>query len=120
MLADMAGNVGILEGRVTANDGHIADVADNVGILESRVTTNNGHIVQTNRRIDENKAYINENTDSIEDITENIDTLHLAPVGTILAWTPKPNKDTGNPVELPDGWKECDGTRVPWNSKTTR
>ena len=112
MLADMADNVGILEGRVTTNDGHIADVADNVGILESRVTTNNGHIVHTNRRIDENKAYINENTDSIEDITENIDTLHLAPVGTILAWTPKPNKETENPVELPDGWKECDGSQI--------
>ena len=29
-----------------------------------------------------------------------------------MAWTPKPNKDTGNPVELPDGWKECDGSRI--------
>jgi len=90
----------------------LADMADNFGILEGRVTTNGGHIVSTNRRIDENKAYITENTDSIDDITDNINTLHLAPLGTILAWTPKPNKETGNPVELPDGWKECDGSQI--------
>ena len=112
MLADMADNVGILEGRVTTNDGHIADMADNVGILEGRVTTNQGDIVRTNFRVDENKAYINENRDSIDNINENINTLHLAPVGTILAWTPKPNKETENPVELPDGWKECNGSQI--------
>ena len=83
----------------------LADMADNVGILESRVTTNEASI-------DDNKVSIGENTDSIDNITDNIATLNLAPVGTILAWTPKPNKDTGNPVELPDGWKECDGTQI--------
>merc|ERR1719500_1238622 len=102
----------VISSNITHLSEMLADMADNVGILEGRVTTNDGHIVQTNTRIDENKAYINENTDSIEDITENIDTLHLAPVGTILAWTPKPNKETENPVELPDGWKECNGSQI--------
>ena len=102
----------VISNNITHLTEMLADMADNVGILEGRVTTNVGHIVQTNRRIDENKAYINQNIDSIDDITDNINTLHLAPVGTILAWTPKPNKETWNPVELPDGWKECDGSQI--------
>jgi len=122
--------------KINANEGNIQDMSDNVGILEGRVTNNGGDIVLTNRRIDENKAYINENTANIDqhtisigentahivDISDNMDTLNLAPVGTILAWTPKPNKDTGNPVELPDGWKECDGSQIVggiWNGQYT-
>ena len=118
----------VISSNITHLTEMLADMADNVGILETRVTTNDGHIVQTNRRIDENKAYIEENkvsivenTDSIDDISDNIGKLHLAPVGTILAWTPKPNKETGNPVELPDGWKECDGSQIVggiWDGQT--
>ena len=102
----------VISSNITHLTEMLADMADNVGILEGRVTTNQGDIVRTNLRVDENKAYINENTDSIDNIKVNIATFHLAPVGTILAWTPKPSKDTGNPVELPDGWKECDGSKI--------
>ena len=36
----------------------------------------------------------------------------VAPIGTIVAWTPKPNQDTLNPVDLPDGWVLCDGSVI--------
>merc|ERR1719500_1611083 len=52
----------VISSNITHLSEMLADMADNVGILEGRVTTNDGHIVQTNTRIDENKAYINENT----------------------------------------------------------
>ena len=106
--------------KINVNEGNVQDMGDNVEILEGRVTVNDGNIVSTNRRIDENKAYINENTAHIVDITDNMDTLNLAPIGTILAWTPKPNKNSNNPVELPAGWKECDGSQIVdgiWNGE---
>jgi len=85
--------------------------------------------VSTNRRIDENKAYIEQNTVNIDEneikidlntanIEENkdiIDTLHLAPIGTISAWVTKPSKETreNEMVSLPDGWVRCDGATIP-------
>ena len=36
----------------------------------------------------------------------------VAPIGTIVAWTPKPDQDTLNPVDLPDGWVLCDGSVI--------
>merc|ERR1712198_781654 len=130
-------------GKITAVEGDIQDTVDNLGIVESRVTVNDGHIVSTNRRIDENKAYIEQNKEDIdqnkayneqnkEDIDQNkayieqnkediernmnnIATLNLAPIGTISAWVTKPSKKTREDkmVSLPDGWVRCDGATIP-------
>ena len=46
----------------------------------------------------------------------------VAPIGTIVAWTPKPNQDTLNPVDLPDGWVLCDGSVITygiWSGQST-
>ena len=32
--------------------------------------------------------------------------------GTILAWVPKPNKDSRNEESIPDCWVECDGGQI--------
>merc|ERR1711971_780713 len=82
---------------------------------EGQVNINSGHIESTNRRIDENKAYIEQNTNNIEENKEIIDTLHLAPIGTISAWVTKPSKETreNENVSLPDGWVRCDGSTIP-------
>merc|ERR1712172_461336 len=80
-------NITQLAEMIQSNSQNIQDNADNLGIVEMHVASNDGNIVSTNRRIDENKAYINEN----EDI---IGTLHLAPIGTISAWVTKPSKET--------------------------
>ena len=133
-------NITQLTQMIQTNSQNIQDNADNLGIVEMNVAANDGNIVSTNRRIDENKAYINENkaniielTDNINentanidqhtisinentahivDITNNINTFNLAPVGTIIAWTPKPNKDSNESKDLPDGWQECDGAEI--------
>merc|ERR1712192_393738 len=111
-----------LADMIQTNSQNIQDNADNLGIVEMRVTSNDGNIVSTNRRIDENKAYIEQNTNDIdqntEDIEENTDiigALHLAPIGTISAWVTKPSKDTreNEMVSLPDGWVRCDGSTIP-------
>ena len=51
-------NITQLTEMIQSNSQNIQDNADNLGIVEIRVTANDGNIVSTNRRIDENKAYI--------------------------------------------------------------
>ena len=45
-----------------------------------------------------------------------------APIGAIVAWTPKPDADTLNPTSLPSGWVFCDGSKIEggiWDGRTT-
>ena len=99
-------NITQLAEMIQSNSQNIQDNADNLGIVEIHVTANDGNIVSTNRRIDENKAYIEQNTN-------NIATLNLAPIGSISAWVRKPTKETSETVNLPDGWFPCDGSPIP-------
>ena len=49
-------------------------------------------------------------------------TVSNAPIGTILAWVPKPEKTSSNAVSIPDGWMPCDGsiiTQGPWKGGRT-
>ena len=84
----------IIHDKINVNEDFIEHNADNLRIVESKVSTN--------RRIDENKAYIEQNTDDIS-------ALHLAPIGTISAWVTKPTKETKEEemVSLPDSWVRC-------------
>ena len=44
------------------------------------------------------------------------------PVGTILSWIPKIDKSTGEVVDLPPGWQNCDGSDItegPWTGGKT-
>ena len=48
--------------------------------------------------------------------------MYEAPIGAIVAWTPKPDKDTLNPTSLPSGWVFCDGSKIEggiWDGRTT-
>ena len=115
-------NITQLTEMIQRNEGKIQDNTDNLGIVEVHVNSMDGDIVSTNRRIDENKAYIEQNTAKIDEneikIDENADIinkLHLAPIGTILAWVTKPTKETREDemVDLPAGWVRCDGATIP-------
>jgi len=108
-------NITQLTEMIQRNEGNIQDNADNLGIVEVQVNSNSGEIVSTNRRIDENKAYIEQNRIDIEDNTDIIEKLHLAPIGTISAWVTKPTKETREDemVSLPEGWVRCDGATIP-------
>ena len=42
--------------------------------------------------------------------------------GTILAWSPYPDKDTPNPASVPRGWVLCDGSEITegdWKGRRT-
>ena len=99
-------NITQLTEMINGNAQNIQNNADNIGIVEGRVNANDGDIVQTNRRVDENKIYIDKNTDDIATLNIDIAGLNLAPIGTITAWVTKPSKDTtvDQVANLPDGW----------------
>merc|ERR1712179_343770 len=48
---------------------------------------------------------------------------NMLPIGSIIAWVLKPDKNSGNETYLPDGWMRCDGTTIPppsiWAGSTT-
>ena len=83
MIQNNAAKINTNEGNIRHNTGNIQDNADNLGIVDTKVNSNSGQIVKTNRRIDENKAYINQNTANIEENMNIINSLHLAPIGTM-------------------------------------
>ena len=41
-----------------------------------------------------------------------IGTINNAPIGTILAWVPKPEETSSKAVSIPDGWMPCDGSLI--------
>ena len=50
--------------------------------------------------------------EDISSVTSDISNLAMAPIGTIIAWSNIPNKDSKDPVDLPSGWIECDGSLI--------
>ena len=55
-------------------------------------------------------------------IAKNTNLLYEAPIGAIIAWTPKPDANTLNPTNLPSGWVLCDGSKIEggiWDGRMT-
>ena len=42
-----------------------------------------------------------------------IDNFDIFPLGSIMPWVNKPEKDSLHQEELPDGWVLCDGNVIP-------
>jgi len=83
---------------------------DDIFQLKEQVKDLNNTILSNTRQIDTNK--------------EDISKLHLAPIGSILAWTPRLEHTSGDPdLGLPNGWLRCDGGVIPqpsvWAGKRT-
>ena len=51
-----------------------------------------------------------------------MEAINTAPVGTILAWVPKPEAASESSVSLPEGWLFCNGSLItegPWTGGRT-
>merc|ERR1711892_70523 len=58
----------------------------------------------------------------IEVVEDEMHSLNLAPIGTIVAWSPKTHYEGGTDVTLPSGWLECSGVQIKegiWKGETT-
>ena len=73
--------------------------------------TNN--ITQLIDMIQSNGQMIEQNREDIDNNKDSIDDLSMAPLGTIIAWVPKPSQAAVEFIDLPDGWVRCDGSLIP-------
>jgi len=66
-------------------------------------------------------VYCDMATDTYTNVPQFEELSAVSPLGTILAWVPKP-LDSADALELPAGWMFCDGsniTRGPWDGAKT-
>ena len=87
----------------------ITMIGTNIDLLEEE---NGNRKTETDTLFAETDNLEQELTDFKIEIEADLEALSIAPLGTILAWTPKPDKDTSNPISLPDGWIPCDGRQI--------
>ena len=83
-----------------------------------------------------NSKHINDNFENVNNLNENLslkiennedriddlEAINTAPVGTILAWVPKPEAASESSVSLPEGWLFCNGSLItegPWTGGRT-
>jgi len=88
------------------------DLKDEVNWLNDVITENITKLQDTDKLL----------ADAIEAVRNEISGVASPPLGTIMAWTPKPNSDYGHALDLPPGWVECDGqliTEGPWEGQPT-
>jgi len=95
----------------------------------NEVITNN--ISEFNARLDKETLERQENDSALTEdlaaevtrVDEVIDTIQEFPIGTIIAWVPAPARESStDPIEIPVGWKRCDGSSIidgPWKGKST-
>ena len=89
---------------------------DEVKWLNDVITNNISQIMNT---LGEHAADISELETEMDDLTNSLSGL---PLGTILSWTPYPDRDTQHPVEIPPEWVLCDGAEITegiWAGHTT-
>ena len=89
---------------------------DEVKWLNDVITNNISQIMNT---LGEHAADISELETEMDDLTNSLSGL---PLGTILSWTPYPDRNTQHPVEVPPEWVLCDGAEITegiWAGHTT-
>jgi len=98
---------------------NISKLAESIAANSEEIAANSAEIVVNTEMIKENSEAISTNTDAIENALDSFETL---PLGTILSWTPYPDKNTQNPSSIPPGWMLCDGSEItegPWKGHQT-
>jgi len=92
-----------------------ADVESNavqINVLDTKIETNTKFIQNNTNVIGNNTNQIQINGDFIQNNKAIIENLHLAPIGSIVAWTPRAaiGQET---IQLPVGWIRCNGQEIP-------
>jgi len=90
--------------------------------LQDVITNNISKLAES---IAANSESITNNAGDIEELQLEIDAVanfDSLPIGTIISWTPYPDRNTQHPSEIPDGWMLCDGSEITegvWAGHTT-
>jgi len=97
----------------------VGDVLDENQELKAEIKWLNDVITQNISDIMENLSDVKEDLSEMSDQMAHMKT---APIGSIISWVPSPDKNTENPVGIPDGWLICDGREIPegiWKGQRT-
>merc|ERR1719259_1655 len=96
-------------------DGHKVEI----DVINSKIDEDEANLLSLNQTLQEQAKEltsanyaIGNNTILIKNNQDDISRLHLAPVGSIIGWTPRVG-GTGPVVALPEGWIRCDGGVIP-------
>ena len=135
----------VLQARVNQNDccQNITEIVEKLSEHESKITLNGQDVVdlrtiqghhsdqimqldtdirsakeELSNAIEDAITYVDANSEVLEDFLD----VRMAPIGTIVGWTPKPNQDSKTFVDIPTGWQLCDGSQIksgPWIGEMT-
>ena len=117
--------IGIQEEQIKVHNDQIANNSKHISQNEDLINANQENIIITNEKIDTIEETFNlvisELKIKLETMEQQMAGLLIPPLGTIMAWVPKPSADA-SPISLPDGWVECDGQLITegiWNNLRT-
>ena len=89
---------------------HDYEIDEKIQNIETKQEQDTNNIfTEISRLSDEVKINI---TDVKNDLSDEINNLVIAPIGTIQGWTPVPEIGNENPVYIPECWVPCDGSII--------
>jgi len=107
--------INLLESRTHVLEGNNADLKNQTKQLTLEMNTRKIEINSL-----ESRTHVLEGNAS--SLADQVSKLHLAPIGSIVAWTPRSSSDAPD-ISLPEGWIRCDGRVIPepsiWAGKKT-
>jgi len=109
--------IGLLQTNTKDINVMVKNHTKSIASLDVTANSMQNAIDENTKLIQKAENAIDENTKLIQKAENDISALHIAPLGSIMAWTPRPTKDNGTYLELPDGWVRCDGSVIPSPSK---
>jgi len=119
-IADLKAGLKEVDTKVGDNQADISLLQATTDDINVMVKTHSKSIASLDVTANSMQNSIDGNTELIQkadsDISAqhlDISTLHIAPLGSIMAWIPRPSEAYGNKLELPDGWVRCDGSIIP-------
>merc|ERR1712241_1100291 len=111
-ISSLASTTAVNSKNIDSNSDEISRVSTT---LMTEIEQNTGSISEVSQQANVNKAAIDEMELEISELPE-------VPIGTILSWVVKVDKNGGDIASLPDGWLRCDGSTIPagsiWTGKT--
>merc|ERR1712038_1380138 len=105
-IENLKDDMSALASSVAINSNNIDNNSDEISLVSTTLTESINGVSQ---QVDGNKAAIDKMEIELSELPE-------VPIGTILSWVVKVDKNGGEIASLPDGWLRCDGSTIPAGS----
>jgi len=113
-------NISELRGLIAVNTDSITHNTDHLDTVEKRTTFNQNNLEDQDSRLKDHDSRLKDHDARLKDqddrLNDQISTLKdtMMPVGSIMAWVNKPDKNTvsSETIDIPLGWQKCDGSTI--------